>query len=132
MFMDSGVSDTMFVSREVFTEYKPIPPQKGDSAKVDDGSFDIIGEGNVVKRYQVDGEDRQITFTCALHTPTLNANLISVSSFNKAGLTTTFGGGKGVICKVDGTIVICGKNVNGMYILEAVDDTPDATIAMTL
>ena len=43
----------------------------------------------------------------------------------------TFGGGKGVIRKADGTIVVSGKNVNGMYILEAVDNTPDATIAMT-
>ena len=25
-FMDSGASDTMFISREAFTEYKPIPP----------------------------------------------------------------------------------------------------------
>ena len=130
-FMDSGASDTMFVSREAFTEYKPITPRKGDSAKAEGGSFEIIGEGNVVQKYQVDGEDRKITFTHALHTPTLNANLISVSSFDKAGLTTTFGGGKGVICKADGTIVISGENVNGMYILEPVNDTPDTTIAMT-
>jgi transposase InsO family protein len=129
-FIDSGASDTMFVSRDVFTEYKPIPPRKGDSAKADDGSFDIIGEGNVVQRYQVNGEDRKITFTRALHTPTLNANLISVSSFDKAGLTTTFGGGKGIIRKADGTVVVSGNNVNGMYILEAMNDAPD-TLAMT-
>jgi hypothetical protein len=38
-FMDSGASDTMFVEREAFTEYKLITPRKGDSAKADGGSF---------------------------------------------------------------------------------------------
>lgn len=84
----------------------------------------------MVQRYKVDGEDQKITFTCALHTPMLNANLISISSFDKASLTMTFGGGKGVIRKADGTIVVSGRNVNGMYILEAVNDLPDAMIAM--
>jgi hypothetical protein len=32
-FIDSGASDTMFVSRDSFTEYKPISPRTGDSAK---------------------------------------------------------------------------------------------------
>jgi hypothetical protein len=130
-FIDSGASDTMFVSRDAFMEYKPISPRKGDSAKADNGSFDIIWEGNVVQRYNVDGGERKITYTRALHTPTLNANLISVSAFDKAGLTTTFGGGKGVIRKADGTIVVSGKSMNGMYILETVKDAPDTTLAMT-
>jgi hypothetical protein len=34
----------------------------------------------------VDGKEKKITFTRALHTPTLNANLISISAFDKAGL----------------------------------------------
>jgi hypothetical protein len=32
-FMDSGASDTMFVSREVFIKYTPTASRKGDSAK---------------------------------------------------------------------------------------------------
>jgi hypothetical protein len=31
--MDSGASDTMFVSKDAFTEYKATPPRTGDSAK---------------------------------------------------------------------------------------------------
>jgi hypothetical protein len=108
-FMDSGASDTMFVSRDVFTDYKPITPCIGDSAKAENGNFEIIGEGNVVQRYKVDGKERAITYTNALHTPTLNANLVSVSAFDKAGLTTTFGHGKGVIQKA----VMCGVRVVG-------------------
>ena len=76
-FMDSGASDTMFVSKEAFVDYKTTPSRKGDSAKAIDGDFEIVGEGKVVQRYLVDGKEKEITYTCALHTPTLNANLIS-------------------------------------------------------
>ena len=128
--MDSGASDTMFVSREAFTEYKATNSQKGDSAKANNRDFEITGEGIVVQRYMVDGKVQQITYTRALHTPTLNVNLISVSALDKAGFTTTFRNGKGVTCKADGTIVLAGKGMNGMYLLEEVDDAPSDTIAM--
>ena len=104
--MDSGASDTMFVSRDVFTEYKLVTPQKGDLAKAENRSFKIIGEGDVVQCYQVDGKEKHVTYTCALHTPTLNANLVSMSTLDNAGLTTTFANGKGVTRKADGTIVL--------------------------
>jgi hypothetical protein len=89
-----------------------------------------VGEGKVLQRYRVDGKDRDITYTRALHTPTLNANLVSVSALDKAGLTTTFGNGQGVVCRADGTIVLAGKNVNGMYLLNALDGVPSKPLAM--
>ena len=49
--MDSGASDTMFVSREMFVKYTLIASQVGDSAKVVDGGFKIVGEGSVIQRY---------------------------------------------------------------------------------
>lgn len=94
--MDSGASNTMFILKEAFTEYKPITPRTRDSAKAVDGGFEIVGEGNVLQWYQIDGKERDITYTRALHTPTLNANLVSVSALDRAGLTTTFGDGKGI------------------------------------
>ncbi len=54
-FIDSGASDTMFVSREDFSTYTSVTPRSGDSAKAIDGDFEIVGEGTVVKRYLVDG-----------------------------------------------------------------------------
>jgi len=121
-FMDSGASDTMFISKDAFIEYKITPPRTGDSAKAINGDFEIVGEGKVIQRYLVDGKEREIMYTRALHTPTLNANLISVSAFNKAGLTTTFGGGRGVIRKGDGSIVLSGRGERGMYVLDAIDN----------
>ena len=56
--MDSGASNTMFISKDVFTGYKPITPHIGESAKAEDGNFEIIGEGNVSQHYQVEGRER--------------------------------------------------------------------------
>jgi hypothetical protein len=125
-FMDSGASDTMFVSRDVFVEYNVVTSRTGESAKANNGGFEIAGEGNAVQRYNIDGREQEITYTRALHAPTLNANLISVSAFDNAGLFTTFGNGRGITRKADGTVVLAGKNVNGMYILETLD-TPQST-----
>ena len=52
-FIDSGASDTMFVSHDDFVEYTPITSHTGDSAKVEDGDFAIVGEGKVKQRYLV-------------------------------------------------------------------------------
>ena len=106
--MDSGASDTMFMSKDVFAEYKPVTPRAGDSAKAKNGSFEIVGEGTVVQCYQVDGKDRDFTYTHALHMPTLNANLVSVSMLDKARLITTLGNRKGVTKKADGTVILTG------------------------
>ena len=102
----------------------------GDSAKAKDGGFEIVGEGTVSQRYKVNGKERAITYTCALHTPTLNANLVSVSALDKASLTTTFGQGKGVAHKTDGTVVLAGKGVNGMYLVEDIVTVPNFPLAM--
>jgi len=77
-FVDSGASDTMFVSRKAFSTYKSTTPRYGDSAKAVGGDFEIIGEGTVIKRYLIDDKEKKLTYTRAIHTPTLNANLISV------------------------------------------------------
>ena len=127
-FVDSGASDTMFVSRGDFDNYKSTSPRSGDSAKAVDGNFEIIGEGTVVKHYLVDGREKKLTYTRMIHTPTLNANLISVSAFDKAGLTTTFGGGRGVVRKNDGTTVLTARLVKGMYVVDEFSgDLPGVT-----
>ena len=130
-FMDSGASNMMFISKDAFDEYKPTPLRIGDSAKALDGSFEIIGEGNVTQRYMLEGKKREITYTRALHTPTLNGNLISVSTLDKAGLATTFADSQGITRKADGSVVLAGKMVNGMYLLEPLDEDPPKTLALS-
>ena len=49
-FMDSGASDTMFISKDSFVGYQPVS-QIGESAKVTGRDFEIIGEGDVTQCY---------------------------------------------------------------------------------
>lgn len=128
--MDSGVSDTMFVSRDTFSEYESTTLRAGDSAKAIDGGFEIIGEGNVVQCYQVNGKERKVTYTHALHAPMLNANLVSIGVLDKAGLTTTFGNGQGITRQADSTVVLAARNVKGMYLLEEVERAPNTPLTM--
>jgi len=123
-FIDSGASDTMFVSRGDFNNYKSVTPRSGDSAKAIDGDFEIIGEGTVVKQYLVDGKEKTLTYTRAIHTPTLNSNLLSVSAFDKAGLRTIFEGGRGVVQKKDGSVILSARLVKGMYVVDEVANSP--------
>jgi len=78
----------MYVSKDVFVDYGTTVHRMGDSAKVKNGDFEIVGEGKVIQCYLIDGREKNITYTHALYTPTLNANLISVSTFDRAGLTS--------------------------------------------
>lgn len=52
----------------------------------------------------------------------MNANLISVSAFDRAGLTVTFGSGRGVVQKRDGTVVLTTRCEKGMYIVDEIDE----------
>ena len=45
-------------------------------------------------------------------------------------MTITIGNGRGVVQKTNGTIVLTGKNVSGMYLLEALDTTPHTPLAL--
>ena len=127
--LDSGVSDTMFISKEAFVEYKAIDSWVGGLARAKDGNFKIIGQGNVVQSYLINGKERKITYTCMLHTPTLNANLISISTLDRAGLTM-FSNSKGITRNADGTTVLVEENVNEMYILETLDKPHHIPLAL--
>jgi hypothetical protein len=54
-----------------------------------------------------------------------------VSALDRAGLTTTFGQGRGVAKKADGTVVLAGRGVNGMYLLESLDVSPIAMSSLS-
>jgi hypothetical protein len=60
-FMDSRASDTMYVSKDIFAEYKVTPPHMGNSAKATGRGFEIVGEGKVIRQYMVEGKPKDIT-----------------------------------------------------------------------
>lgn len=120
MFMDSGARDYFFRNREDLTKYTPVAFCTGSSAVEGKGTFDILGKGMVTKTFRLDGRDIKLTFKNALHSPSLAANLISVSSLDKAGLSTVFSNGQAVICDGSGHEGFTGRGSDGMYVLDVV------------
>jgi hypothetical protein len=87
-----------------------------------EGDFAIVGKGTVTKVFQIDGKEVHLTFMNALHAPSLSANLVSVSQFDKAGYYLTFGGGSVVIREGGaGETILKGCGSAGMYVLQATE-----------
>ncbi len=84
-FMDSGASNYFFRNRDDFTEYTPVAFCTGSSAIEGKGMFEILGQGTVTKTFRLDGNDIKLTFKNALHSPSLAANLVSVSADEPLG-----------------------------------------------
>ncbi len=124
-FMDSGASDYFFRNREDFTEYTPVAFRTGSSAVEGKGTFEILGQGTATKTFRLDGKDIKLTFKNALHSPSLAANLISVSALDKAGLSTVFSNGRAAVRDRSGKEVFAGRGSDGMYVLDAAP-TPQA------
>jgi hypothetical protein len=61
-FLDSGASNTTFILKKAFVDYKSIDSQIRDSAKANGKNFEIVGEGNIVQHYLIDGKEHQITY----------------------------------------------------------------------
>ncbi len=123
--MDSGASDYFFRNREDFTEYTPVAFRTGSSAMEGKGTFEILGQGTATKTFRLDGKDIKLTFKNALHSPSLAANLISVSALDKAGLSTVFSNGRAAVRDRSGKEVFAGRGSDGMYVLDAAP-TPQA------
>lgn len=124
-FMDSGASDYFFQNREDFTEYTPVAFRTGSSAIEGKGTFEILGQGTVTKTFRLDGDDVKLTFKNALHSPSLAANLISVSALDKAGLSTVFSNGRAAVRDKSGKEIFAGRGSDSMYVLDAAP-TPQA------
>ncbi|KAJ7923920.1 hypothetical protein B0H13DRAFT_2315925 [Mycena leptocephala] len=73
--------------------------------------------------FRVAGKTVHITFKNALHAPSLSANLVSVSQFDKAGYWSKFGGGEVCVQEGEGGMTLLrGRGSDGMYVLD-VDNT---------
>ncbi len=118
-FMDSGASDFFFKNEEDFTDYMPCAFHMGTSAVETTGQFDILGKGTATNMFVSDGKAVKLTFKNALHSPSLAANLISISALDKAGLSTVFTDGKAVVKDKSGHELFVGCGSEGMYVLES-------------
>ncbi|KAK0186583.1 hypothetical protein F5146DRAFT_1142957 [Armillaria mellea] len=113
-FMDSGTSDYFFKNCEDFTDYTPVMFCTGSSAIEGKGTFEILEKGTVSKTFCLDGRDVKLTFKNALHSPSLTANLMSVSSLDRAGLSIIFSKGCAAVHDQSGKEIFAGYGSDGM------------------
>lgn len=127
-FLDSGASHHYFTARELFSDYLPLTPQAGNSAKCG-ASFTIIGVGTVHTSIIVNGKPSIIAFRNALHTPDLSANLISLSRIDAAGGRIQMQSGLMEITRRHGNLMIVGHvGSNNLYEV-SFTKVPDETVS---
>ncbi|CAK5279307.1 unnamed protein product [Mycena citricolor] len=114
-YLDSGTSNHCFTNRSDFSSYV-LQLQTGQAAPVGEaGTFKILGKGTVIKEFMVGESIHRLTFSDALHTPDLHANLVSVGQLDERGYTTTFSGKKASVTNREGKGFTCLWNENRMY-----------------
>jgi len=126
-YADSGTTDHCFANREEFITYLAYnPPHTGRTANKD-GTFRILGVGEVRCTFTYNGCHTHLTFKAAVHAPDLSANLISISKFDDLGFYTTFGGRKVIFLDATKQVMMEGHWVGGMYLLDMMGTPPTAT-----
>ena len=126
-YADSAAKKKCFVNHSDFSTYHTLSqPDEGQSANKG-GQFHIIRHGAVTKTIVSGLLRTTITFTHAVHTPDLIANLILISKLDEAKCWALFSGG-GVtfydIHEGQKRMLMKGTGNNGMYLLQVEPQTP--------
>ena len=115
--LDSGASNHLSSSKELFSNYKEIDSiQIGIAEKGKTVTAVAIGE---ITGYFHNGRSKILTIIKDVyHVPNLTENLLSVSELENKNLTTTFERGAATILTEDGKVCATGKRQNGLYELK--------------
>ena len=90
ILIDTGCSQHMFRSKEMFISYQMLPESKRfNITGIGETSLQPIGYGDIRLRLRVLSIERELILTNALHVPDLKANLVSGSQLidNRARIT---------------------------------------------
>jgi hypothetical protein len=117
-YADSGASNHCFANKTDFSNYELFDEPREGQAASREARFKICGKGTVIKHYISKDKRVKLIFNNALHTPDFAANLISISQFDQAGLTVTFGDGQAQFIDAQGDTLLCVRRDRGMYIFD--------------
>ena len=107
----------MFACKEEFTKYTPIAMLHGSTAN--DGPFNIIRRGKVVKEVVLNRKRNSITLLNVTHAPSLANNLISLGKLDRSGYKATIGEGEINLQDRKGVAFMKGRlNDNNIYEVE--------------
>ena len=134
-YADSGATDHCFAGQEDFITYLAYNPSCTSRTANKDGTIRILGVGKVKCTFTYNGCLIHLTFKAAIHAPDLSANLISISKFDDLGFYTIFRGGKVVFIDTTKRVMMEGRRVGGMYLLDMgtppIAPGPGGTVAMS-
>ena len=126
MYADSAANKHCFVNHSDSSTYHALPqPNAGQSANKG-GQFRIVGHGAVTKMIVSGSLKTKITFSHAVHTPDLIANLVSISKLDEANCWALFGGGGVTFYDIHNgqtRILMMGARNNRMYLLNVEPQT---------
>jgi len=125
-FIDSGCSNHMTFNKSLFSSYSP-----GHHSSVELGNSnkaEVAGTGSIELELSVNGSNAKCKLKDVLHVPDLGYQLLSVPTFDRSGLTTSFGSGRCRIQK-DSSLLATGTMKGSLYRLDTVFSNPVAFIA---
>lgn len=117
-FLDSGCSNHLTHDKSNFQSYSDIAHGSRTSVEVGNGDKALVmGKGTVHLSILVNSASKACELYNVLYAPDLDYNLVSISSLDKKGFTTTFSNAR---CRIehDGRILATGSMFNNLYKLD--------------
>ena len=116
-FIDSGCSHHMTHDKSLFSSYSA--PSKSKTVEVGGGNaLPIVGSGHIVMNICVEGKAMKCELRNVLHVPALGYQLLSVPTWDKMGLRTTFEGGSCLVSNMKSKILASGTLFSTLYKLD--------------
>lgn len=114
VLLDSGATQHMLKDRQVFQQLWEAPEMRIGTAE-QGNSIIAKRRGNALLRTN---KNARVEIYDAIFIPELSSNLLSVSRIESTGKSVHFFDGKVEIRDKDGSVVITGKRINGLYHLD--------------
>ncbi len=111
---DSGCTAHICFDRSMFATYEPITDMSVEMGTK--ATADVAGRGTVILSMKCGSEFKVRKLEKVLHVPTFEFSLLSVSTLDKRGMMTTFGGGECIIHK-DGETIATGSLETTLYVI---------------
>ena len=119
-FIDSGCSNHMTYNKSLFLSYTSSPES---NVKLGNGQkAHVMGIGNIDVNILVNGKSTRCRLMNVLHVPHLGYQLLSVPTWDKQGLETTFKSGRVRVLR-DGVLCASGTMYGNLYKLDTAPNT---------
>ncbi len=124
-FVDSGCSNHMTYNKDIFSSYNP--GHHSPVALGNNKTASVAGKGTVDITISIEGKQTKCRLTNVLHVPELGYQLLSVPTFDKSGLKTSF---YSRLCRIekDNTLLATATMRGNLYELDMLLPSPATSL----